>query len=51
MPRRGVDINKNPFKYRYLRDINSGCRFLMALNWVPKKLPIGPREVATQGPQ
>ena len=46
----GVAPNKEPSKYRYLWDISSSCGFLMAFNWIPKKLAIGPREVATQGP-
>ena len=51
VPKEGVVSNKKSNKYRYLQDKNSSRGFLMALNWVPKKLPTGPLEVATQGPQ
>jgi hypothetical protein len=51
VPKEGVVSNKKSSKYRHLQDKNSIHGFLTALNWVPKKLPTGPLEVATQGPQ
>ena len=51
VPKEGVAPNKKPSKYRYLQDKNSSCGFLMELNWVPKKPPTGPLEMATQRPQ
>ena len=51
VPKEGVVPNKKLSKYRHLQDKNSNCGFLTALNWVPKKLPQGSLEVATQGPQ
>ena len=51
VPKEGIVSNKKSSKYRHLQDKNSIHGFLTALNWVPKKLPTGPLEVATQGPQ
>ena len=48
VPKEGVVPNKKPSKYRYLQDKNSSRGFLMALNWVPKRLPAGPLEVAAR---